>query len=700
MTNTFDKSENFKSEYCCSVVRIGELIPIEGADKIAQTIINGDSIVVRKDQVKEGDILFYSSNETQLNEGFLSANNLFEVGCWEKNANAEEVKGIVADCNMLKTSIDATKKMLSTADKAIRRHQIKILSDFVKKYCSDKITNSDTLIYEANKYYNIESDKLKKTQAELEEKRAELKKYCGFFNKYGRVKLIRLKGIPSVGYIFSIDELKKWKDVGDVDLESMVGEDFDTIDGELFVKAYVPPVKEVHNSNGQGKSDKNNRKLVKKFDRLIEGEFKFHYDTDPLAKNMHLLNPETVVTVSDKIHGCVEENTIVKTMEFGEKTIGEIVNGKIECHILARDLINETDIYVPIDDFYRVDNDGDWYKIEMEDGTEIIITGNNPVWCPELGLYRRVDELDGDEKLLVFTEKKLKIKKITKLPIKYNRYDLTVSSTNNFYANGILIHNTSTIIGNVKVKNKINLPIYKKAWNLITDNRFLSKYKIQDWYEDYGPVYSSRKVIKNEYLNPKVTEGYYGVDIWTEYGELMYPYIEKGMTIYGEIFGYLSGSDKMIQKDYDYGCQVGTNKLMVYRISTKNEEGNVKEWDVEDVYNWTVNLIKEHPELEGRLEPITILYHGKMGDMYPDIDTKTHWHENVLEAMKNDTIRLGMELLEPFCINSVPREGIVLRMDGDPINEAFKLKSMAFLFRESKEMDEGNADIEMNETNY
>lgn len=562
MTNTFDKSENFKSEYCCSVVRIGELIPIEGADKIAQTIINGDSIVVRKDQVKEGDILFYSSNETQLNEGFLSANNLFEVGCWEKNANAEEVKGIVADCNMLKTSIDATKKMLSTADKAIRRHQIKILSDFVKKYCSDKITNSDTLIYEANKYYNIESDKLKNTQTELEEKRAELKKYCGFFNKYGRVKLIRLKGIPSVGYIFSIDELKKWKDVGDVDLESMVGEDFDTIDGELFVKAYVPPVKEVHNSNGQGKSDKNNRKLVKKFDRLIEGEFKFHYDTDPLAKNMHLLNPETVVTVSCKIHG------------------------------------------------------------------------------------------------------------------------------------------SSVVIGNVKVKNKINLPIYKKVWNLITNNRFLSKYKIQDWYEDYGPVYSSRKVIKNEYLNPKVTEGYYGVDIWTEYGELMYPYIEKGMTIYGEIFGYLSGSDKMIQKDYDYGCQVGTNKLMVYRISTKDEEGNVKEWNVEDVYNWTVNLIKEHSELESRLEPITILYHGKMGDMYPDIDTGTHWHENVLEAMKNDTIRLGMELLEPFCINSVPREGIVLRMDDDPLNEAFKLKSMAFLFRESKEMDEGNADIEMNETNY
>ena len=77
----FTMSEDGKSEYCCNVVRIGEILPIEGADRIGQTFVNvSESIVVRKDQVKEGDLLFYASNETELNHGFLSANNLFDIG--------------------------------------------------------------------------------------------------------------------------------------------------------------------------------------------------------------------------------------------------------------------------------------------------------------------------------------------------------------------------------------------------------------------------------------------------------------------------------------------------------------------------------------------------------------------------------------------------------------------------------------------
>ena len=39
----------------------------------------------------------------------------------------------------------------------------------------------------------------------------------------------------------------------------------------------------------------------------------------------------------------------------------------------------------------------------------------------------------------------VKIKSIKKLPYKLDRYDLTINSTHNFFANGILIHNTSAI---------------------------------------------------------------------------------------------------------------------------------------------------------------------------------------------------------------------------------------------------------------
>ena len=70
------KSKNFKSEYCCTVVQIGEVNPIEGSDFLGTTLVEGRTIVVRKDQINVGDIVFYAANETQLAQYFLFSNNL------------------------------------------------------------------------------------------------------------------------------------------------------------------------------------------------------------------------------------------------------------------------------------------------------------------------------------------------------------------------------------------------------------------------------------------------------------------------------------------------------------------------------------------------------------------------------------------------------------------------------------------------
>ena len=355
--NIFEMSKNGKSEYCVNVVKIGTLKPIEGSDFLAQTFIGDASVVVRKDQVKEGDILFYASNECQLNEKFLSVNNLFEVGCYEKNANAEEV-------NKLSLKI---------------------------KECDEKIKTK----------FNTTDDSAELTEiyAERDNYKAQIKSMCGFFNHNGRVRMIRLKKTPSMGYLFSLDEMAKYcPKAKDVNMEDYLNVDFDTVDGELFVKAYMPPIRGRQNNVKNG--NKRDKKL-KRFDRMIEGEFSFHYDTSQLGKNMWQFNPDDIVTISNKFHGCVERNTIVTTQEFGDKTIGEIVDNKIECHIKAYDTILKQIVYVPIDNFYTVHNDGEWYELELSNGVTIKITGNNPVWCEDLQCYRRVDELDGTE-LLVF----------------------------------------------------------------------------------------------------------------------------------------------------------------------------------------------------------------------------------------------------------------------------------------------------------
>jgi hypothetical protein len=45
-----------------------------------------------------------------------------------------------------------------------------------------------------------------------------------------------------------------------------------------------------------------------------------------------------------------------------------------------------------------LENNDDWYELEMEDGTILKLTGNHRVWLPELNCYRRVDDLcEGDD---------------------------------------------------------------------------------------------------------------------------------------------------------------------------------------------------------------------------------------------------------------------------------------------------------------
>lgn len=47
--NVFTFSKEGNKEYSASIVRIGDLIPIEGSDFLVKTVVEGEDIVVRKD---------------------------------------------------------------------------------------------------------------------------------------------------------------------------------------------------------------------------------------------------------------------------------------------------------------------------------------------------------------------------------------------------------------------------------------------------------------------------------------------------------------------------------------------------------------------------------------------------------------------------------------------------------------------------
>ena len=419
--------------YCASIVKIENIIPLEGCDNIQATLIFGNSVIVSKD-CKVGDIGIFFPIECSIKPIFLSANNLYR----------------------------------------------------------DKTLNVD-------------------------------KEKSGFFELNGRVRCMKLRGYKSEGFFTPLHSL------GIDNPPVNVGDDFDHINGIMICEKYIVPTK---NQGTQGdKKSKADRKL-KRFDRLIDGQFHFHIDTGFLAKELHKIKPEDIISISEKIHG----------------------TSAIASYILCNKKLS-------------------W--------------GN-------------------------------------------------------------------------KIAKKLGC-------------------NIKDTEYDY--VYSSRKVIKNRYINPNAGS-FYNEDIWKTGFEEIKPFLQKGMTIYFEICGFLNGG-QAIQKRYDYGCKSNQHENYVYRITSTNEDGKVFEWSMLQIQQWC--------KANG-LKAVPLHYYGYAKDLYPWLSQHDHWNENFLDELKKEFLEKDCTI----CKNKVPAEGIVLRVENLNI-EPYKLKSFLFKQLETKMIDDGIENIEDNQ---
>ena len=496
MSTFLRKSEDANPNYLATICQIENLYPIEGADRLMRTTINGNDMVVSKD-MKVGDVVVYVPVETAICEHFLSANNLYEMSEAHRNSNFEEVEELIKFANTAEDDHDAKRAM------------------------------------------------------------AEAKSKCGFFNKRGRVRMLKLRGQYSMGFVIPVESLR----IAFPDLAAVYGEigtQFNYVGDTQFCWKYVPitDVKPQREHDKSGKWKKLMRRTRERFDKLIDGQFEFHYDTKKLEGEIGNIRPDQTVSVSVKVHG-----------------------------------------------------------------TSVILSN---ILC---------------NRKLTFWEK---VKKF---------FGCNVPTT------------------------------------------------------EYSNIYSSRKVIKNRYLNEGVRD-YYGSDIWGCVNKAFERFLSPGMTVYGEIVGYIEGTTQMIQAKHDYGCEPGQWKFMPYRITLTAADGSKTELNVEEVQTW-INCILDscgndkayQPgakwyTYKDCLMPLNILYHGPLKDMYKDIDVENHFHENLLERMKNDKEWLLMEKNEPMCKNKVPREGVVIRIDDDICPRAWKLKSKAHYNLEALAHDNDEVDIE------
>ena len=239
-------------------------------------------------------------------------------------------------------------------------------------------------------------------------------------------------------------------------------------------------------------------------------------------------------------------------------------------------------------------------------------------------------------------------------------------------------HGTSVIISYVLVNRELK-------WH----EKLLKRLGVNINTQEYDYLYSSRGVIKNRYINKHVGAGFYSVDVWTSAGERLKGFLQKGMTVYAEIVGYLPSTDTYIQKNHDYKCKAGEFEIYVYRITQTNVDGDVYEFSARQIQNWCKSR---------DLKPVKELYYGKARDIYPGLSTEHHWHQNFVNKLSNDKERFFMEVNSPDCYNEVPHEGIVIRNDSTGYY-ALKLKTRKHFLMETAELDSGEADIEtMEET--
>lgn len=111
----------------------------------------------------------------------------------------------------------------------------------------------------------------------------------GYFEDNGRVKIIKLQGHVSEGFIMSIESITKWiSSLGHTEAVTGIdaGTEFDRV-GNLFIcKKYV-----VKNRTSGSSNKTRTGKQPKGLSKLVDNQFRFHYDTILIKKCPWIIKP-------------------------------------------------------------------------------------------------------------------------------------------------------------------------------------------------------------------------------------------------------------------------------------------------------------------------------------------------------------------------------------------------------------------------
>lgn len=264
----------------------------------------------------------------------------------------------------------------------------------------------------------------------------------------------------------------------------------------------------------------------------------------------------------------------------------------------------------------------------------------------------------------------MKIKSIRKID-RQDRYDLTVNETRNFFANGILIHNTSQRV--YYGKDKRSLTIRERVAEFFGCK--IDRYKIDT-------LVGTRRVIISD-----DSVGFHSDKLREDAAKPFLGKLHPGETVYYEVIGWdgdrtiMPGAsteklDKEKQErysdrvEYTYGLPKGEFDIYVYRITITLDDGRQIDLPWASVKKRCEELHVKHT-----IECIPpFIFDGDYEKL-----------SKLVEDLAN-----GDDLIYP----SIPREGVCIRADRYPICLIVKEKNWDFKICEGIAIDKGEFDRE------
>lgn len=175
----------------------------------------------------------------------------------------------------------------------------------------------------------------------------------GYFEENGRIRCVKFRGHKSEGLFMPYSSIK-FTNSGPLN----IGDEFDELEGIEICRKYIPKGTKTPGIPGAKKD-----RVAKKYEsKLIDNQFRFHIDTSMFYKNIHKFTPETLVSITYKLHGTSGISSKILTkkpltrIEKFLKWVGvNIVDTHYDFVNSSRKVIKNPELNPNVNHFYSLD---------------------------------------------------------------------------------------------------------------------------------------------------------------------------------------------------------------------------------------------------------------------------------------------------------------------------------------------------------